>query len=123
MSVKISWQEIEPQFNRAAEHLEGVFTQTIRICELFEQLNLEVLKTCETDDQFFTRTNASLEVLNLITQVSNPEAIPVEVLARASYIFLQANYMLEIISRVLDAMAFQSTVPKPTAFDGGHQYH
>ena len=127
--MKFSWQEIELQFKSAADYLEGIFSHTIRICELFEQLNKEVVKTCESDDQFFTRTNECLEILHYITRVEDPNEIPPDALARATRLFMQAQYMLTVISQVMDLMVEspkQTSTATPTAVipnGSRHRFH
>jgi hypothetical protein len=123
-STKPTWKDVEAQFYNAAEYLESLFARTIKLCDLFEQLSKEVVKTCESDDQFFSRTNACLESINSLTEVSDPETIPPEVLYRATSIFLQAQYMLAVISRVMDSMVeFQQQPVAPPFTFGGNQFH
>jgi hypothetical protein len=100
----LNWNELKPHFVEAADHLEDVFNQTIKICDLYEQLNQEVAAACGRDDHLFSKTQECLETLNLVTSISDPSLVPPEAMARAAQIFMRAQYMLSIISRVVTMM-------------------
>lgn len=102
------WDEIKDQFFEAADYVENVFGKTIKICELFEALSKEILAVQDVEEEIFQGTEMRLGVLNLLTEIDDPESVPPEAFLRATEIFVRAQHMLSIMARVLPLMSYRA---------------
>jgi hypothetical protein len=95
----MKWIDIRIEVEAAATQIEGILNRTVKVCEHIESLISELQTLKMEEAGIVLETQKNLKILDQLASIEDKGNIPIEMVLRATEIFLRAQYVLQILTK------------------------